>query len=207
MRVLYRGLLDTICDLSKALLPEADPRARYSDDAILRMFAFRLSAHAEFEAFLERCADEVVEAYARKIQTNSLSVRVQRLLLLHQGMVNTYPPVTLSVRTGYQKDVTNQIKNFLSAHQSKIEANNGVSEKDILKLFVPLGVDLSFFKLDWLESMNRLASSRGDAAHRSWILEGARAQPDPKGERELFALPLLGTRHLVDRVELLISWA
>ncbi|MGW8811577.1 HEPN domain-containing protein [Gordonia terrae] len=207
MRKAYRSLLETIRDLSNALLPDIDPRSRYADDAILRMFAFRLSAHAELEAFMESCAVEMVEAYARKLQTNSLSVKIQRLLLLHQGMVNTYPPVTLSVRTGYDKEVTNQVKKLLAAHQSKIDANNGVSEKDILKLFVPLGVDLSFFETDWLESLNRLASSRGDAAHRSWILEGARAQPDPRAERELLARPLLGTRNLVNRVETMISWA
>jgi hypothetical protein len=39
------------------------------------------------------------------------------------------------------------------------------------------------------------------------ILEGARQQPSPSGERELLVHPLLGMRHLVDHVETLISSA
>ncbi|MET8912423.1 HEPN domain-containing protein [Micromonospora sp. NPDC004551] len=169
------------------------------------MLGFRLLAHAEIEQFVEECAERLALHYAGMIDqqrwSTTLSARTQRTLLLNLCMVDKYPPLSITRPrpSSGNKDPLKNISSGLNRHQSVISGNNGVSEKDILKLFVPLGFDLHFFDHSWLIAMNNLAKSRGEVAHNSFQLS-TQAIPTPRGERDLLVVPLFGLRRVVDEV-------
>jgi HEPN superfamily RiboL-PSP-like protein len=196
MRPEYLALIRQVRLLSRTLLPPVSPTARYSGSEILQMLAFRLSAHAEVESFLEDCASHLADHYATLNNQNKLSSRVRRLLLHHSGMRDQYPPRSLTAPL--PTNVGRKITGILNAQIDAIEGNNGLSQKDILKLFVPLGVEISFFNTAWLDSMDRFARSRGDVAHKSWL--NPSRQPEPREERRLLVAPLLGLRDLIEEV-------
>ena len=200
----YRALLAQIRKISRELLPDESPTARYASGEILRMIAFRLSAHAEIEGFLELCSEKLLDHYASRNRAGTLSRYGQRVLLLHSAMRDSYPPRSLNLRPGTKSPIQKQIQGCLNMQGAIIEGNNGVSEKDVLKLFVPLGFDLHFFDLAWLDSMETLARARGEAAHKSW-LGGTTVQPSPSVERSLLALPLFGMRQLLREIDRLKS--
>ncbi len=199
-----RILLKNLRGLSGELLPPVNPTASYSQGEIVRMYAFRLLAHAEIEGYVEDLAEELATALATRNKANRLSAKVTARLLHHTYLADSYPPRSITKRLS-PKDSQKAITQSLNSLQAMITSNNGVSEKDVLKLFLPLGVDLSFFDEDWLRAMNELAAARGEVAHRSWITSSTIVQPDPQSERQRLVVPILGLRNLTVECERLIA--
>ena len=206
MRSEFRRLLFRIRTVGQVLLPPVSPISRYTNADVVRMLAFRLSAHAEIEGFVESCAADLVADYSAKNKAHRLSRNTQRVLLMHADMRTNYPPLALNLRPSQKRPIEKQIDACLNVVSSCIYTNNGVSEKDILKLFIPLGFETSFFDLTWLDSMHELARARGEAAHKSW-LGGVSVQPTPQGERSRLVNPLLGLRRLIDEADRLKAQA
>lgn len=199
--------------ISKELLPKVDPTASYSDRDVMLMCAFRLLAHAEIEGFLEECAEHLRTLYATRNNANTLSKTVSLRLLASASMMDRdrdggYPPRTIRFSSLGAKERQKAINGFLNGHGSRVLQNNGVSEKDVLKLLVPMGFELTFFDPDWLGDMSALTAARGAAAHGGWTNSGvSQQQPTPKGERGLVARALFGLRAVVREVERLESTA
>lgn len=190
-----------ISALSKSFLP-MDPRPVFSAREEDGMHAFRLLAHAEFERLIEGWAQEMNQQLAVANAHGKLPSEMKLHVLLHFEQARGaqgYPPKQISasrlLRPVKNKNSNDRIKAALSAHSSLIDGNNGVSQKDILKLFMPVGVELSWFNRQhsWLDSMDALASARGDVAHGG---VGARTAPTPSGERSMLVQPLSGLRSL-----------
>nr|WP_284289244.1 hypothetical protein [Angustibacter aerolatus] len=137
MRTRFGSLLLAIHNLND-VLPARSATAAYSDEAIQRIYAYRLLAHAELEGFLEGLATEIVDEFSHKYKTAGLSRSTLERLHHHLALVESYPPRTLSWSPGTAKG-KGPIPGLLNTVQAMIDANNGVSEKDVLKLFVPLG--------------------------------------------------------------------
>jgi hypothetical protein len=201
MRSEYRELLKQIRQLAREILPKRNPTARYSREETLRILAFRLFAHAEIEAFLELCAETLRLAYATNNGAGALSRSATYRLIWSSQASLKYPPTSL---TKLPKDVGKTINGILKNHENTIDNNHGVSEKDVLKLLVPLGFELSFFDHDWLISMTDLTVARGNAAHNSAMNVGA-DQPTPDGERQRLVKPLWGLGQVSAEVDRLCS--
>lgn len=117
-------------------------------------------------------------------------------------MRDHYPPISLNYRPDAKDG--QRIKTFLSDHASMIQGNNGATEKDVIKLFSPLGFDLSFFDLNWLESMRVLGVRRGEVAHRS-VTYSTTIQSTPEDERRHLAEPLWGLRKLAREADSIMA--
>jgi hypothetical protein len=198
----YRDLVNRISRSAKALLPAVKPTAKYTEEEVLRVLAFRLLSVAEIEDFLETCASGIVTAMERRQSSTGLPATAKIRLLRHMAMVEKYPPTTLTSAPTSADDT--RMGQFLKQHASVIEGNNGASEKDILKLFVPIGFDLQDFDLNWLTSMRELSKRRGETAHKS-PATAITIQPDPADERQSFATPLWGLRWLARRCDATIA--
>lgn len=199
----YKKMLEQLRALSSEILPELSPTGRYSRGDTLRTLAFRLFAHAEIESFLEQCAESLRVHYATKNSSGTLSRPIAHRLIWASEASKKYPPRSL---TQMPANLNREINSILNNHQNTIDGNNGVSEKDVLKLLVPLGFDLDFFDHGWLVSMSELAHARGDAAHSSAMNVGT-DQPTPEGELSLLLLPLRGLAKIALEVDRLQSLA
>ncbi len=202
MRRNYLRLFARIQELSNELLPAVRPTANYTKGEVLRILAFRLSVHAEIEGFLEQCAVDFATYLAELNNAGKLSTGLCGQIVQHKYWCD-YPPKKVSNITTNAAVV---VSNVLNSVQAFAAGNNGVTEKDILKLFVPLGMEIGFFSHSWLAAMNDLARARGETAHASW-LSGGISQPTPNGERARLIVPLLGLRHLVDEISRIRSIA
>ncbi|MEU2349860.1 HEPN domain-containing protein [Modestobacter sp. NPDC049651] len=196
----FLQLMTDLRRISAELLPPHSPVARYSDNEVLRILSFRLFAHAEIEGFVESVAESMVDALSVKNDRNILRPAVRDQILYHHMLTQSYPPRTLvNMPTGQRAQKA--IRGVLNAVQDDVGKNNGVSEKDLLKLFLPLGVPIDHFNREWLRSMNELARARGEVAHNSWNRTTTVQQPTPQGERQRLVRPLWGLQGLVRSVQ------
>lgn len=189
------ALLGRLRGLSAELLPAVSPTARYSNSDVLKMYAFRLLAHAEIESFIEDCASKLQATFSSKNESQTIRASLRNQLILHSEFAEKFPPRTLTVNYS-SDDARKKLRASMRSLDSMISGNNGASEKDVLKLFIPLGFDLSFFDRDWLQAMNALAKARGDVAHNA-LANAVSVQPTPEGERALVAAAVAGLRPLV----------
>src|SRR6266545_778328 len=199
MNARIHSLLKEISKLSRMFLPSPNPTGRYSDYEIACMLAFRILSYAEIESILEEWASELLNDLATRNKAGLLSRRIQRRILLHMDMVIKYPPRSLT--PSLVADPQKKISGFLAHHSSVIGANNGASEKDVIKMFVPLGVDLHSFDSRWLTSLRDLSTARGAVAHNPWMNVGIEESPTPEGERQRLVDPIIGLRTLKNHIE------
>lgn len=72
------------------------------------------------------------------------------------------------------------VSDAVTKHHKKINDNHGIKERNVLSLFLPLGLKYSALDPIWLADLDSFGSRRGDTAHRSY---GSQVQPDPVQER------------------------
>lgn len=198
----FRGLVRQVSRCRHELLPVPSPTGTYDDGETLRILAFRLFAHAEIEAFLESTAEALTAALVKRLASGGLPFSLQAHLVLHRRMVDKYPPQSLTY-TPDPKD-GQRTQNYLAEHVNIIQGNNGVTEKDVIKLFAPIGMELGAFDRPWLLSMTQLGVRRGEVAHNPVFLS-TRIQPTPEDELDHLVQPLWGLRGLAGRVDALVA--
>ena len=189
------SLLAEVRHLSQIFLEVRSSTGSYSDDDIAKMYAFRLLVHAELESLLEGWALDLNSAISQKNSTAILSVWYKNYLMTHTMLVEKYPPKSVEIPSGANPQRV--INGHLIQHQKLVNENNGVSQKDIIKLFVPVGVSFDWLvnQRSWLRGMDNISRSRGEVAHSGRSLNTS-TPPTPENERRQLVEPLLGLRVL-----------
>lgn len=189
-----RELEQRLGELRRHLLPKTfDETGSYSSRVIDRARSYRLLAHAEIES----CIEDVV----RDVATLTYSAwEVDRrprtsLLALVSFCGDQRPstphelPATLGqVTPGFMKDRVSTARN---AFARMIKENNGVKEKDLLRLLLPVGVQEYQLDRTWLATIDSFGSVRGDTAHQAMR---AQQPPDPANELEIVRQIVEGLR-------------
>ena len=79
-----------------------------------------------------------------------------------------------------QRDLVARVKDCLDKFNSYAKAeNNGIRERDILRLLLPVGITTQDIDPTWLATTSSFGRARGDTAHRSNQVD---RPPDPKSE-------------------------
>lgn len=178
------------------LLPVETAKNVYPRDEQDCMLGYRLLCHAEIEGFIEalvRLAMEEVWDTVKK--TGKISVAAQAMLDFKDRC--DFPPNSLRKSPPAPIDRMKGIANDVLGRANR---NNGVTEKDILNLFLPLGVNPADFDVSWLEVMSDLGKARGDVAHNSWE-NHAQYDTTPAKEKDAVGYALLGLTTLVKLVD------
>jgi hypothetical protein len=186
-------------ELRERFLPRKfDPTGSYSPRVIDRARAYRLLAHAEIEACVEDLARDLADTQYRAWETD----RKPRTCLL--ALVSFYDsaklpdvpeamPASLGRATpGFMKA---RIETARAAYMRRVAANNGVKEKDLLQLLLPVGVQEYELDRTWLATMDSFGSARGDTAHQSFKTQ---QPPDPASELALVGHVVAGLRKVDD---------
>ncbi|MFD4227114.1 HEPN domain-containing protein [Streptomyces sp. NPDC058545] len=178
------------------LLPDETTKNLYPRDEQDSMLAYRLLCHAEIEGFIEalvRLAMEEVWDSAKK--TNVITPAAQAMIDF-KGK-RDFPPTSLRRRPSAPIE---QLKGIANDVLNRASKNNGITEKDILNLFLPLGVHHGDFDISWLEAMNDLGRSRGEVAHNSWE-NHTQYDTTPAKEKDAVGYSMLGLTSLVKFVD------
>lgn len=116
-----------------------------------------LLCHAEFEAYIEDLAQMILDGAYEKWKNNHVANYNLSALFLNADK--------------FTKDETVETKigKIVSDHRKTIKDNNGIKEKNINKLFVPLGYQSGDFDSTLISDLNSFSTDRGGIAHTSAI--------------------------------------
>ena len=181
------------------MLPSAfDPTGSYSDRVYDRVRGYRLLVHAEIEAFLE----DAVLSVAKQAYTDWLVDRRPRqsliaLLAYHEGSTDPVPDA-ISKTGASSTPLRSRIKDATDAHSTWVRMkNNGIREKNVLRLVLPVGILESDLDAAWLQTIDGFGSARGDTAHQALRTQ----QPhDPAAEARTVKEIVEGLRKLDARL-------
>lgn len=175
----FRTLRTRIRQLRNHFLPRRfDPTGSYSERQFDRARAFRLLAHAEIESYLElvsfETANKAYDAWqARGIITEPL-ISMVAYTETPLGKVPETKPGTgkadLQIRIEKSR---NSLTSYSRAR------NNGIREKNILRLLLPVGITEADLDSIWLSTIDSFGKDRGETAHQSNRVSNP---PDPKNE-------------------------
>ncbi|WP_189862481.1 hypothetical protein [Streptomyces poonensis] len=172
-----------ITELRHNLLPSSfNPLGLYSDRVHERTRAFRVLAHAEFESFIEdRALEVIVNAHGEWERTG----RIRPSLLSLMSHWDSNPKIPENLADLGDKSIkyptlTARIESAKKHYSTYIKKrNNGIKEKNLLLILLPLGVTKDEIDADWLDDTEGWATDRGTVAHTSAKMQ---VQLDPKIE-------------------------
>lgn len=186
----YKDLRKELSLLRKHLLPRKFSRTgSYTQGVYTKTLAYRVLAHAEIEAYLE---DRVTELYRTAIsafQTNGTVSKVLASMLAFSGLTFEAPPDTISASQPTQAakwdekiKLSKKLSKAGNAFSYAISSNNGIKEKNILSLLLPVGVESDEIDSLWLSTINSFGTERGLVAHSSQASYRTIQLPDPASE-------------------------
>ncbi|MFJ9583831.1 HEPN domain-containing protein [Streptomyces acidicola] len=193
----FEELEKRIGELRQTFLPQVfDPTGSYEERVYEYTRAFRVLAHAEFEAFIE---DRVIEVVDEAISSWRSSGSISTSLLAILAYRESAPPIPgslseASAKPGKYPSLDARVDAARTdLHRYARNQNHGIKEKNLLRLLLPIGLDEVEVDSAWLSATETFATARGDAAHK-----GAKMQvkPDPKNELKRVNVVLDGFRDL-----------
>lgn len=133
--------------------------------------AFLLLVHAELESYFEdRAKTLVTRADERYQRLGVCPPLLSRLLVYHQAAKEELIPVTKSAAT-----------KAINYYLTRLDQNHGIREKNLLTIFLPLGISHADLDARLVTACNQLSQKRGQLAHASFKTH---QQIDPKTERD-----------------------
>ena len=185
----YRGLRTRIRELRDHLLPKYfDPTGTYTDRQIDRARGFRLLAHAEIEAYLEEVvletANKAFDAWRQR------GVITQPLMSLVAYVELNLGEVPQTKQSGSPRDLNSRIERSKNSFNTYVKSrNHGITERNILRLLLPVGINEFDIDSVWLATTDSFGQSRGLTAHLSNQVYNP---PDPRNEYEIVRQILKG---------------
>ncbi|MFG5724532.1 hypothetical protein [Streptomyces murinus] len=194
-KVLFEKLNKRLTSLEH-LLPKPTPTNLYTQQEQDKMLGYRLLCHAELEGFFEALTLLAVDEMWPKVKRlQRISPAARDMIDYHEKVI--YPPKKLTLQP------QSEIKTLEAAIQdltNKVAKNMGITEKDILKLFLPFGLDPSSLDHAWLNALNFLGEFRGDVAHNPWE-NATYAETNPVVEKKAVRDVLDGIPDLINMVD------
>jgi hypothetical protein len=167
-----KKLIKRIRLLELRLLPAQQKVSGYTSEQRDLIASYVLLAHAEIESFLELCADLAADRALDRWKSAQVCTKtMSRLLLFHHSRAQLKDPCRVGAK---------EIERAVAFFKNEVRQNHGIKEKNVLSLFLPLGVAHSDLDSVWLATVNSFGQKRGDSAH-TWAK--TRQQIDPKTVR------------------------
>lgn len=139
--------------IENSYLPTVNPAGNYSSKEQDDLRSYLLLVHAEIESYFEEVTENKVKAAFRNWKLNRTKSSV--LLAL----------VSFCEHAITEQDLEDRINKALSSYIHKIKKNNGIKEKNILEILLPVGIEYGAIDTAWLSTMTSFGTNRGEVAH------------------------------------------
>ncbi len=161
----FEELKSRINKLKKVFLPRAlSPTGKYKPSTYEKARAFKTFTHTEIEIYLENiCFGIAKKAYDEWQNSKVVSLPLLAMLAYYSGKFRSIPE--LKSGNNSEEDLSEKIHIAFTDYSSKKANNNGIKEKDILQLVLPIGVQTEDINDDLLLYLNNYGSIRGAAVH------------------------------------------
>lgn len=165
----YGTLCDRFEKLKLAFFPkEFSPTGEYDDCVFEHTRAYKAMTHAELESYFEETGKAIAKKAWEEWKENQTASRVLIALVVFQSKTESIPE---SVGKNSSKDERNLNMRVQDAYTSYIKyingANNGIKEKNLLHIFLPLGLEPSDFPEELLTTCDSYGSERGEIVHKT----------------------------------------
>jgi hypothetical protein len=199
--VRFRELQVRATELRLHLLPRTDPTGSYTARQYDRVRAFRLLAHAEIEA----CLEDLAVAAATRCYSDWCTDGRPRTVLLALAAYHDrqFPAIPASTTVVPSDSLDMRIETAKNDYCTRIIGrNNGIRERNVLGILLPVGVAAADFDPGWLATIDSFGSQRGDTAHRAGRTQ---QPPDPVSEADTVHQIIEGIRTVDARLEELVT--
>lgn len=189
----YWEMQKRITQLRKRMLPHKfSSTGTYSERVHSHAAAYRLLAHAEFEAYLE---DATITLATNRVNLwlneRKPSVTLASLIAYHDTPCK--PPSSILIPPQKPSAMFDErLRAALTSFQYNVRKyNHGIKEDNVLKLVLPIGLSPDALNIVWLSDLTDWAGDRGQVAHQPLMrlksaIDPAREHATVKGLLEGF---------------------
>lgn len=162
----WRTLRDRRMRLRKDLLPRRFSRlGRYTEKQRYNAAAFRFLFNAELETYFEALAKRVAKhAEDEWVTRGKITIAFAALSASSLSSISA-PQQDDQIQTASYLD--RKFRDELTNFRRSVNRNNGAKSHNILKMFVPIGIDETLIDPALIAECDALASRRGTLAHQS----------------------------------------
>jgi hypothetical protein len=160
-------LLERLSVLETHFLPAVlpPPHVPPSDEEEDRVKAYLLLAHAEIEDYVETRAKGII---LKALDDWKTSTRTSPPLLGLAALSPALKPLEKRAPLSPGPDsLTAHLNGAFAIYLDSIDRNHGVTEKNLLRMILPLGISEYSLDIVWLGDMTSFAALRGEIAHKS----------------------------------------
>lgn len=159
--VLLKDLQKRVESLKQGLLnyESIDPPIPENQD---KLKSFKILVHAEIEYYVENMVKEVLSFIEKQwLEKKKIHPSLLYLILFSSSKFEGEKELT---------DLTTEkrVNKIIASFRGHISGNNGIKEKDLMKLLVPLGINFQELDSTWLSTIDSYGKSRGEIAHQSY---------------------------------------
>lgn len=197
-----RALESRLTQLRRHFLPRTfSPTGQYTDRQYDQARGYRLLAHAEIEACIEDLVADLVTTAYKAWQTDRRPRACIIALLAYHGESLGPVPEGISTRPGGASETPLRVRVDIArkVYVNHVrQPNNGVREKDVLKLLLPVGILESDLNSAWLQTIDSFGDLRGTTAHQALKTQ----QPlDPAQELRMVTEIVTGLRAIDEKLQ------
>ena len=161
----YIGLQKRLNVLRRIYLPPTfSPTGSYRDSQYEKVRAYEVLVHAEMEYYFEETALSIAQkAYNKWKNARKASIPLIAMVVYYSGKY----PSTPETHTGNssQEDIDHRVKAAYQEYNHRKTNNHGIKERNILGLYLPIGIRIDDIDEDMLIALNNFGSERGNIAH------------------------------------------
>ena len=145
---------------------EASPVGLYNDETYEKVAAYTLLIHAEIEHYFEEVALSIAQTAFKKWDANKTASRTLVALTAYDEKQFKSIPESTNDKNNILEDLEFRIKHSFHAYVAYVRAkNHGIKERNILALFLPIGLMIDDFDNNLLIALDNFGTSRGSIAH------------------------------------------
>lgn len=144
-----------------------NPTGSYTATVYEKVRAYKVLAHAEMEAYFEEVALSIAQkAYQKWTSARKASTPLLSIVAYHETSFPAIPDIHDA--NNADKDIDWRITTSYTGYNKYVRSlNHGIKEKNILNIFLPLGIRIDDIDNDLLIALNNFGSERGLIAHSS----------------------------------------
>ena len=162
----YDHLKERFSILRSIFLPhDFSPTGDYRDEIFEMARAYKVLTHAELEYYFEQIGMAIAKnAYQEWEDKGVVSKSLVALTVYYSGQYASIP----DQKTGNNSDIGLKVrvnKAFTEYCRNVNAENNGIKEKNLLKLFLPIGIELDSIPDALIIASNNYGIIRGEIAH------------------------------------------
>lgn len=183
----YLALSARLQNLRDHFLPaDFSPTGDYTERERDYARAYRLLAHAEFEAYLEDWGSQLAQAAGAAFKQDAQPrTVVLNLVGFHSNEANPNEKRIKQLYGEKKEQIEAALDSALRSYFYAVNNNNGIRQTDVLRILIPIGFKVADISASLLATLDSFGVNRGSVAHTA---SSTQQQIDPKTEYDTVEL-------------------